>query len=176
MYNTCRYWKTRTGATIYLTDAEEWRPVEGWPYEVSSHGRVRRTEYSKGSEVGRVLKASPAVVGYPAVALCHKGATRRAYVHQLMAEVFLEGCGDTVNHKDGNKTNNHITNLEWLSRGDNVRHAFRTGLVDTKLSPQDAEDIRAARGCLTQKTLASLYGVTQAMVSLVQQGKAHAPK
>lgn len=52
------------------------------------------------------------------------------YVHRAVALAFIEnpyGLSD-VNHKDGNKANNHVTNLEWLSRRDNHRHAYRTGL------------------------------------------------
>lgn len=55
---------------------------------------------------------------------------KHARVHRVVAEIYLlnpEGLSD-VNHKDGNKDNNHVDNLEWCSRKDNLLHAMRTGL------------------------------------------------
>lgn len=54
------------------------------------------------------------------------------YIHRLVAELFVDNPNGykEVNHKDGDKTNNHATNLEWCTRSQNNRHAFQTGLRD----------------------------------------------
>ena len=56
------------------------------------------------------------------------------YIHILVAKAFVEGyfAGATVNHKDGNKRNNHKSNLEWITKVDNVKHAWKSGLCDSK--------------------------------------------
>ena len=87
---------------------EEWRPVpveEFSSYEVSSMGAVRHN--------GRMLKQSLSR-GYYAVVLCNKGVRKHFRVHRLVALCFLTcRTGTWVNHKDGNKRNNSVNNLEW---------------------------------------------------------------
>jgi hypothetical protein len=68
--------------------------------------------------------------GYPQVTLRHKGLQQQFLVHRLVAEHFLpttEFCKH-VNHIDGNKSNNQIANLEWVSPKENMQHAVRSGL------------------------------------------------
>ena len=68
------------------------------------------------------------------VNLYKDGKPKEFLVARLVAMTFLglPPKGYTVNHKDGNRLNNAIENLEWLTIGDNVRHAFETGLVHTQ--------------------------------------------
>lgn len=104
---------------------EEWRDIEGYPsYEVSQEGRIRnkRTGYIKKPRVDGW--------GYHQVTLCrledgHK-ASRSKTVHRLVANAFYEGDHSDlqVNHIDGNKTNNHISNLEFVTGSQNVQHAY----------------------------------------------------
>jgi hypothetical protein len=116
---------------------ETWKEIPGFDgrYEVSSHGRIRT--YSNGrwgnKTHGRImtLKRNPA--GYSFVAL-HKpfggGKCEYHMVHRLVAKMFIPNPEnkETVNHIDGNKTNNNVENLEWATHSENSIHAVRTGL------------------------------------------------
>lgn len=103
-------------------------------YSITENGEVYsldRTVNRKGyimSIKGRKLKNYKAKTGYYVVNLLRDGQHSQRYIHRLVAEHFLEGSNETVNHKDGNKLNNYIDNLEWCSYSDNNRHARETGL------------------------------------------------
>lgn len=154
---------------------EEWRNIPGvaGAFQVSSHGRVRRKD-------GSLLAGS--VSRYHFVRLpIGGGAYRKYYVHRLIAEAFIAmPSSDTchVNHRDGDKLNNHAANLEWATQLSNNRHAYRTGLIPagarhhwSKLGDAEVAEIRAARGSVTQSALAEKFGVTQQAISSVQRGK-----
>ena len=102
---------------------EGWAIVESHPaYEVSDQGHVRRG--------GRILKPQKVPGGYLAAQLWRGGRPSRRLIHRLVAAAFIGPCppGREVNHKDGNKHHNAVANLEYLTRPDNMRHAYRTGL------------------------------------------------
>ena len=128
-----------------MVEVEEWRPIIGFnDYEVSSFGRVRSKDMlvwngkRKYLKRGRVLRAGLTKTGYLTVSL--RGITRKVSI--LVADAFLgkKNPSDIVNHIDGNKLNNNLGNLEYVSPSDNNRHALRTGLrkpVNGKLSYED---------------------------------------
>jgi hypothetical protein len=101
---------------------EAWRPVpaEYGRYEVSSHGRVR------SAKSGRIRKgAYDNGLGYQRLLLSVYGRPVTAYVHRLVALAFCDGDSSLeVNHKDGDKSNNVADNLEWVSRSQNMKHAY----------------------------------------------------
>ena len=112
---------------------EEWRPVVGYEglYEVSSYGRVRSVDrYVKvgyGSyrlHKGKVLSPAKNKYGYLAVNL---QAGNRCNIHRLVAEAFIPNPDNLpqVNHKDEDKTNNSVDNLEWCSRKYNCNYGTR---------------------------------------------------
>ena len=114
---------------------EEWRLVLvddfRWPYEVSDRGRVRRI-IGKGNPHGlRLLRTPVTSHGYPKVDLFGGGKRKTVAVHRLVAGVFLGQCptGHDVNHRDCNKTNNHVSNLEYVTRSENAKHAYKNGLI-----------------------------------------------
>lgn len=100
-------------------------------YTVTNEGKV----YSiKRENRKKELKLERTRNGYNRVTFCKDGKTTRFLVHRLVATVFL-GERDRpmmVNHKDGNKTNNNIENLEWVTCRENTFHAFRNGLRKTE--------------------------------------------
>lgn len=107
-----------------LTKMEIWLPIKDFPnYEVSSEGRVRNKH-------GRVLRPGTNNLGYPVVTLSdgHRRCTKT--VHRLVALTFYDtdGTGLVVDHIDGDKQHNHISNLEFCSSGENNARAYKTGL------------------------------------------------
>lgn len=118
---------------------EEWRDVVGYEglYQVSNLGRVkslsRRIVYKDGREYNypsKVMKNQKVGTGYRSVTLYGVNGKKQYSVHRLVAETFIPNPNNLsdVNHKDGCKTNNILSNLEWLSRSDNQKHAYKNGL------------------------------------------------
>lgn len=155
---------------------EEWRPIEGQPYEVSDLGRLRRTT-GWYSPMGKILKPRINRYGYALVTLHSNNRRWSVCVHTLVAVAFHgpRPQGLEVNHKDGNKINNDVRNLEYVTRRENFLHAFRTGLMASvvRIGPEKANEIRRvyATGRFTQKYLAKRYGVSQPSICRVVRGK-----
>lgn len=111
---------------------EEWRDVVGYEglYQVSNAGRVKRIEGKRVFSDGRVRHYSEAIVSptkpdpYPRIML-HAGTRKRTTrVHQLVMEAFVGSppSGMEVNHKNGDKADNRLDNLEYITHPDNVKH------------------------------------------------------
>lgn len=125
---------------------EEWRPVPGFEgYEASTLGRIRSVprsvEYtsrwgtkSNRQLAGKILKTFPHGGGYRLVTPCIGGKHVQATAHAMVAAAFLgeRPEGMDVNHIDGDKANNVPSNLEYVTRKDNMRHARETGLWDNR--------------------------------------------
>ena len=157
---------------------EIWKPVPGFEgrYEVSSHGRfkalAREIVYKdgrRGKLNEKMIKGSRMNMGYISVSFDTK---TRCLAHQVVAKAFLQGSEyrQTVNHKDGDKTNNHVSNLEWATYAENNHHARRTGLnaqhgETTNLSKYTDQFIAAVRNVFveyhpTYETLGRMFGLT----------------
>ena len=115
---------------------EIWHPCAGYEthYEVSNYGNVRSIERlvphplgGKKIQYGRVLKVGKASNGYLIVNFCVDKVKSNHSVHRLVARAFIpnEDNKPQVNHKDGNKHNNHVDNLEWVTRSENGLHYFK---------------------------------------------------
>lgn len=124
---------------------ERWKDIPGYEglYQASTLGNIRTVEgkitsnrlYAIRRWKSRVLKGrgdNPKTG--KRVSLWKNGKVKDWLVARLVAITFLGDPSEafTVNHKDGNRMNNNIENLEWLSLADNIRHGFATGLYPTK--------------------------------------------
>lgn len=116
---------------------EKWKNVFGYEglYQVSDAGRVKSLTV-KGSNRHHtkdiILKQTYDLDGYLQLGLHKDGKRCCAKVHRIVAVAFLKNKPSnlTVNHKDGVKTNNSVTNLEWCTNKENIHHAIKIGLID----------------------------------------------
>lgn len=113
---------------------EEWRPVPipefAEAYSVSNLGRVRQELRRGGTRPGLIL-AGGISDGYLNVTLSYSGRQRTAFVHQLVAAVFVGATpeGLEIDHRDGNKLNNRAPNFRFVTSGENSRAAASLGLM-----------------------------------------------
>ena len=115
-----------------------WKPVVGYEgfYEVSDTGQIRTAERTVSCGPNRTrrvpskLRKFDITSGYYDVVLCKNGKMTTRLVHRLVAEAFIPNPNnkEIVNHKDGDKQNNNVNNLEWVTRAENDLHASQTGL------------------------------------------------
>lgn len=156
---------------------EEWRDVVGYEglYTVSNLGRV----------VGprKMLKPFITRFGYERVFLCKNGKQRNKPVHRLAAIAFIENKENKpqVNHKDGVKTNNKVSNLEWATAKENIDHMFNVlglGLGPRSLRGEkhhfskpfymiDDKGVKVLFGCIRE--LAELKGLSRAAICQMAQ-------
>ena len=106
---------------------EEWRDIPGYEsfYQVSNLGNVRSIRFNKV----RNMKSWDSH-GYRAVELCINNNRYTVRVHQLVALAFIPNPENKpeVNHKDRNRSNNNVENLEWVTQSENIAHAYRNGV------------------------------------------------
>jgi len=112
---------------------EIWKEVAGYEglYEVSNLGRVRSTKRILIDKIGRarryrskILSGGVSDKGYWAIMLCKDAAQKMTLIARLVAEAFIpnpDGKAE-VNHKDGNKNDNSVSNLEWMTHQENSVH------------------------------------------------------
>ena len=144
---------------------EIWHPCAGYEthYEVSNLGNVRSIERMVLHEEGglkrnpsKVLKQGKGSNGYLTVSFSVDSIKSNHSVHRLVARAFIpnESNKPQVNHKDGNKHNNHVDNLEWMTRSENGLHAYRVlgntawnkGMKKQALITQLQADVAALKG------------------------------
>ena len=159
---------------------ETWMPIpEFVGYEASNTGQIRGPR-------GVILSPAIHPRGYLIVSLWRREnglrVRRSRTVHRLVAAAFFGPCpkGLEVNHKDGNKLNGRIDNLEYVSKGANEHHAHVTGLKShrgtrnpaTRLTDEDVVRIRQryANG-ERQPSIAKSFGISQPAVSLIVSRK-----
>ncbi|MDQ5960410.1 MAG: hypothetical protein QG592_1493 [Pseudomonadota bacterium] len=160
---------------------EEWKDIPTYPnYLASNDGRIMRRT------TGRILKLSLSNSGYHFVSPSNNGCAKPASVHRLVAYAFfgLPQAWLDVNHKNGDKLDNHVQNLEYVTRSENIAHAHKIGtrkhtslradrgVKNTKLTESKVRDIKQRVSCgERQRVLADEYGVSQAVISAIVRGK-----
>ncbi len=140
--------------------------------QVFSHGKLIRGEITRN--------------GYVRIHVSHRTVQHKFLVHRLVAEAFIPNPMNLpqVNHKDGNKQNNSVENLEWCSASENQKHAYKTGLKSAngekngqcKLSEKDVIEIRKVyvkgkHSEFNSYGLARKYGVNPKTIQDIVNGK-----
>ena len=165
--------------------AEEWRDVEGYVdyYRVSSYGRIMSRDrvvpnrWGNGQHrKGKLMSPGSSPNGYKIITLHKKGKVKYQTVHRTVAAVFLPNPENKpeINHIDGNKENNNIKNLEWVTVVENKKHAQDTGLFSSKgennpnvkLTESDVRCIRLSN--VAMKELAEIYNVSRGAISKIK--------
>ena len=104
---------------------EDWKDIVGYEniYQVSNNGNIRVLNY-RHRGYAQIVKQGMDYYGYPKIRLAKNGVRKEYKVHRLTAQAFLDNkdCLPEVNHKDYNRKNNDINNLEWVSKIDNIKH------------------------------------------------------
>ena len=161
---------------------EVFKEVKGFNnYAVSTLGRVRRLTKGPGAQAGRILRPTKDRDGYLYVTFYGVGVKTARKVHRLVCDAFLgPRDGLETNHKNGDKTDNRLCNLELVTASENRLHAYRTGLLSAsgeqhhqaKLSDKLVREIRVLRAeGFTYRAIGDRMGVTQANISHVLRGK-----
>lgn len=158
-----------------------WKNVKGFEnYKINNLGQVLNAKRNK------ILKDDKSNGrGYCNITLYKNGKRYRKVVHRLVAEAFIPNPKNKsqVNHKDGNKHNNRVDNLEWCTQNENMKHAFKTGLeihgmLGKKHSDETKKKMRKIIICVeTQKCYNGLIeaeeqiGVSSKLISRCLKGK-----
>ena len=125
----------------YESRREEWKPIPGYygKYEISDKGNIRNPITK------RILSQWKDTKGYLMVTLNKRNKCKRFRVHRLLAKLFIPNPDNKreVNHKDLNKSNNSLDNLEWCTPKENTKHAYDNGAI--KIPDQKGENNSAAK-------------------------------
>lgn len=164
-------------------DTEVWIPVVDYEdiYDVSDHGRIRRSS--------RILIGDIRDDGYVAYCLSDgNGNQSTHYAHVLVADAWLGEKPDDmeINHRDGNKQNNSVWNLEYITHSENSKHAVVIGLHKirrgsshgmARLSEQQVNEIKElyATGKYTRADLQHMYGVSKTSISNIVTNRSWQP-
>lgn len=151
-------------------------PIVGYSelYSVDNNGNIFSFEYKK------FLKTN--IKEYVHVTLYKNGQPKTHLLHRIIAEAFLLNPDNLpeVNHKNGNKLDNSIENLEWITKSGNAQHAMSLGLLksrsgesngNAKISEKDVKYIRSMAKVKSQSQIAKELNISQTLVSQVQMGK-----
>lgn len=163
-----------------------WCVIKDFPnYSVSEDGRVRRTKQSGNNhKKNKVLKPAIIKSGYYQVKLYNDELFTWKKIHRIVLSHFQREPlpGEQGNHKDGVKSNNHNSNLEWVTGSENVRHAIKNGLWENrakgerqgsaKLTCEKVKEIKEMLKISNELTkIGNLFGVNKCTISDIKEGR-----
>ncbi len=159
---------------------EIWKPIKDYPnYEISNLGKVKNIKTNK------LISVSVHKHGHHVVRLWSNSKTRLFNIYRLLAIHFIPNPENKreVNHIDGNRMNFELSNLEWVTASENMKHSFRTGLakgffkkagdhIFAKLSNEDRMQIVELRKnrTYTLKELSERFKVNEQHISKIATG------
>lgn len=165
---------------------EEWRWIKGYEglYMVSNMGRIFGTP--KKTHCGHELNQKKSKAGYMSVSLCKNSVKKTCAVHRIVANAFIPNPGNKpeVNHKNGVRSDNSVANLEWATRSENERHAYRElgkkanrpwagkpRKFARRFSDEQIREIR--RDSRSNTVIASDYGVSKNAIRQIKTRKVY---
>lgn len=157
---------------------EKWIQIKGYPdYQISNKLIIRSL---KGGKY-KIVSPYKSKNGYYQVSFSVKGLVKKFYLHRIIADTFIEKVirKPFINHKNGNKLDNSIENLEWCTQSENVIHALKIGLSNnhgegnhfSKLTLSMVKDIRDLCKIKIQKDVAKLFKVSNGTISAIINNK-----
>jgi len=159
-----------------MIDMEIFKIVIEFPiYEVSNHGNIRK------ALTRQTIKPHTGKTGYIYVSLRYKKRTFNRYVHRLVgkAHIYNKDNKPQINHIDGVKSNNNVSNLEWVTCSENHKHAYRLGLMSSgekhphaKLKNKDIPIIRKMiDDGIKKEYIGEIFGVGWRHIYKIQNGE-----
>jgi len=154
---------------------EKWKKIKEYDkYWISSFGRLK--SYKPFWNRFIIVKPNTIKSGYQYYHLCKNGKRKSIQAHRLVSIAFLENTKNKpcVNHKDGNKQNNKSCNLEWVTRSENSKHAFKTGLITSetysKITRKQVDKIRKLYPKFYQRDIAKMFNISQTQICRIVNG------
>lgn len=164
-------------------EIETWKPIDfaDKQYEISSHGKVKSYV---SNPAGEILKCSD-IRGFQTIGLLVKGEKKQFSVHKLVAEFFIlkENDKQTVAiHKDWDKSNNKVSNLEWVTSEESYQRTHKkisdeqkkTGrsVTNSKLKPEDIVLLKTMlnKG-IKQNVIARLFAISEMQVTRIKRNE-----
>lgn len=149
---------------------EVWKDIKDYEglYQVSNYGNIKSLRRDKN------LKPAPNKRGYLIVSLSKNGKRSTIKIHQAVAKAFVENTKQygEINHIDGEKFDNHYSNLEWTTRSKNMQHAVLYGKRNTKLTGSDVRRIKMGLMLgIRSIELAKMFGVCAMAIADIKSGK-----
>lgn len=175
-----------------MTDKEIWKDILGYEdfYQISSLGRIRSKQRAfKREKYIHIYKSKILYLvkqknhDYLTIRLNNSILTKGYLVHRLVAIAFIPNPEKKkeVNHIDGNKRNNNMSNLEWCTAKENIRHSFKMGLhksrigslnKNAKLSEIDVVNIKKMiNSGIKNSKISGLFPVSAAAISNIKTGR-----
>jgi hypothetical protein len=170
-------------------EKEIWKEIAGYDgrYLVSNLGRIESVFDKKGNKRRPRLFLKPNVgkLGYNRVHFYPKDGKRPLFlVHRIVAEAFIPNPENkrTVNHKNGNKSDNRVDNLEWMTHAENQQHAYSSGIVKRrfgeaasathKLTLEKVNEIKRLHDPIKRngRILATQFGISPSHISFIVRG------